>query len=106
MAITGDECVGQAFSFHRCFNEGGTDQWRFFNYMTELCDWLAANHPGRSFVFTMDNLNIHSHPLIDNLIHARGHRVVFCARHIGLVMGKLNMFSTHFKLDYRWMPME
>jgi hypothetical protein len=79
MAISGDERAGQAFSFHRCFMEGGTDLWRFFNYTTELCDWLAANCPGRSFVFTMDNLNIHRHPLIDNLIHAHGHRVVFHA---------------------------
>jgi len=33
MAISGDERVGEAFSFHRCFTEGGTNLWRFFNYM-------------------------------------------------------------------------
>jgi hypothetical protein len=38
MAISGDERVGEAFSFHRCFTEGGTNLWRFFNYMRNLMD--------------------------------------------------------------------
>jgi len=56
MAISGNEQAGQSFSFHRCFTEGGTDLYRFFSYMTELCDWVDANRPGRLFLFTMDNL--------------------------------------------------
>jgi hypothetical protein len=81
MAISGDERVGdgEAFSFHRCFTEGGTNLWRFFNYMRNLMDWLDNNRPGRSFLFTMDNLNLHRHPVTTNLIYARGHRVVFRA---------------------------
>jgi hypothetical protein len=27
----------------------------------------------------MDNLNIHRHPVILDLIHGRNHRVIFCA---------------------------
>jgi hypothetical protein len=56
MAISGNEQAGQSSSFHRCFTEGGTDLYRFFSYMTELCDWVDANWPGRLFLFTMDNL--------------------------------------------------
>jgi hypothetical protein len=102
MAISGDERAGQAFSFHRCFMEGGTDLWRFFNYMTELCEWLAANRPGRNFIFTMDNLNIHRHPLIDNLIHARGHRVVFRAPYWscdGAIEYVFNTLQTRLQMD-------
>jgi len=77
MAISGDERVGEAFSFHRCFTEGGTNLWRFFNYMRNLMDWLDNNRPGRSFLFTMDNLNLHRHLVTTNLIYERGHRMVF-----------------------------
>ncbi len=77
MAIFGNERVGHAFSYHRCFTEGGIDLWQFFSFMSELCDWLAANCPGRLFVSTTDNLNIHRHPVIDNLIHVHGHCVIF-----------------------------
>jgi len=79
MAISGDERVGEAFSFHRCFTEGGTNFWRFFNYMQNLMDWLDINRPGRSFLFTMDNLNLHRHLVTTNLIYARGHHIVFRA---------------------------
>ena len=79
MAISGDERVGEAFSFHRCFTEEGTNLWRFFNYMRNLMDWLDNNRPGWSFLFTMDNLNLHRHPVTTNLIYAHGHCVVFRA---------------------------
>ncbi len=59
MAISGDERAGQTFSFHRCYTEGGTDLWQFYNFMLELCNWLDAHRPRRSLLFTMDNLNIH-----------------------------------------------
>ena len=76
MAISGDERAGQAFSFHRTYTEGGTDQLRFYNYMLKLCNWLNANRNGRSFLFTMDNLNLHKHPMMINMIHSRGHHGV------------------------------
>ena len=79
MAISGDKQAGQSLSFHRCYTEGGTDLWRFFNFMLELCDWLDAHRPGSSFLFTMDNLNIHKHPVILDLIHGHEHRVIFRA---------------------------
>ena len=47
--------------------------------MQNLLDWLGIDRPGWSFLFTMDNLNLHKHPVTTNLIYARGHRVVFRA---------------------------
>jgi hypothetical protein len=47
--------------------------------MSDLIDFLNANYPNRRFLFTMDNLNIHRHPIILNLIEDAGHRIVFRA---------------------------
>ena len=35
MAISEDERVGQDFSFHRCYTEGNTDLWRFYNFIND-----------------------------------------------------------------------
>lgn len=102
MAISGDERVGEAFSFHRCFTEGGTNLWRFFNYMQDLMDWLDINRPGRSFLFTMDNLNLHRHPVTTNLIYARGHRIVFRAPYWscdGVIEYVFNSIQTHLQME-------
>ena len=102
MSISGDERAGQTFSFHRCYTEGGTDLWRFFNFMLELCDWLDAHRPGRSFLFTMDNLNIHKHPVILNLIHGRNHRVIFWAPYWscdGAIEYIFNTIQTKLQMD-------
>ena len=102
MAISGDERVGEAFSFHRTYTEGGTNQWRFYNYMLELCDWLDMNRNGRSFLFTMDNLNLHKHPMIINMIHSRGHRVVYRAPYWscdGAIEYVFNTIQTNLQVD-------
>jgi len=77
MAILGDD--NNPYSFHQQFTEGGTDLWRFYCFMSDLIDDLDIHFPNRSFIFTMDNLNIHKHQLILHLIYTRGHRVVFRA---------------------------
>ncbi len=77
IAILGNKRVGEAFSFHRCFTEGGTNLWHFFNYVQNLMDCLDNNQTGCSFLFTVDNLNFHRHLVMTNLIYARVHRVVF-----------------------------
>jgi hypothetical protein len=41
MAILGGERVGEAFSFHRCFTEGGTELWCFIQLRAEF-DGLAG----------------------------------------------------------------
>jgi hypothetical protein len=55
------------------------DLLRFFDFMLELCNWLAANRPGCHFLFTMGNLNIHKHPMILHFIYSCGHCAVFHA---------------------------
>ena len=77
MGISGDE--QDPFEFHQMFSEGGTDLPRFYNFMEEFIQWLPLNRPGQSFCFTMDNLNIHKHPAVLDLIEDSGHRVVFRA---------------------------
>ena len=102
MSISGDERAGQTFSFHRCYTEGGTDLLQLFNFMLELCDWLDAHRPGRSFLFTMDNLNIHKHPVILNLIHGRNHRMIFwapCWSCDGAIEYIFNTIQTKLQMD-------
>ncbi len=59
--------------------EGGTDLYRVYVFFDRIMDRLAVDHPGRSFCFTMDNLNTHKHPAVLNLIRSRGHRYLFRA---------------------------
>jgi hypothetical protein len=102
MVISGDKREGESFSFHRCFIEGGTDLFRFYNFLFELFDWLDANRPGRSFLLTMDNLNIHCHPAMLHLIADRGHRVVFRAPYWscdGAIEYVFNTLQTRLQMD-------
>jgi hypothetical protein len=102
MVISGDKREGESFSFHRCFIEGGTDLFRFYNFLFELFDWLDANRPGRSFLLTMDNLNIHCHPAMLHLIADRGHRVVFRAPYWscdGAIEYVFNTLQTKLQMD-------
>ena len=73
MAISSDERADQAFSFHRCYTEGNTDLWQFYSFIDDFYIWLVANRPGSQFLFTMDNLNLHKSPIVQNLIHTNGH---------------------------------
>lgn len=77
MGISGDQ--QDPFEFHRMFAEGGTDLTRFYTYMEEFIEWLDLNRPGSEFCFTMDNLNIHKHPAVLDLIDDAGHKIVFRA---------------------------
>ena len=102
MAISGDEHVGQAFSFHRCYTEGNTDLWRFYHFINDLCNWLAVHCPGRQFLFTMDNLNLHRHPIVQNSIHASGHCIVFRAPYWscdGVIEYVFNTIQTMLQMD-------
>jgi len=50
----------------------------------------------------MDNLNIHRHPAIDNLIHAQGHRVVLRAPYWscdGAIEYVFNTLQTRLQMD-------
>jgi transposase len=101
MGISGSEQT--PFSFHRLYSEGGTDLQRFYEFMSAFMDYLDANFPGRRFTFTMDNLNIHKHAMILNLIHVCGHRVVFRAPYWscdGPIEYVFNTIQTHLQMQY------
>jgi hypothetical protein len=102
MAISGDEWVDQAFSFHRCYIKGNTDLWWFYSFIDDFSCWLAANQPRRQFLFTIDNLNLHRSPIVTNLIHSYGHQIVYrtpyrlCDEAIEYVF---NMIQTKLQMD-------
>ena len=75
LAISGDPIHNMRW--HEMWLEGGTTIVRFQAFIQRILNDLATNFPGRSFVFTMDNLNVHKNPLILNAIHNAGHRYVF-----------------------------
>lgn len=77
LAICGDDVL--RYRWHEIWMNGGTTITRFYDFLVRIISFLAAAHPGRSFCFTMDNLNSHKNPLILNLIHNAGHKYVFRA---------------------------
>lgn len=78
MAISGQR-LGVGMRWFDCWEGKGTTLHRFSDFIEMILDDLDQLHPGRSFVFTMDNLNVHLNPLIQTMIIARGHRVVYRA---------------------------
>ncbi len=77
LAICGDNVC--RMHWHKQWMEGGTTIERFYSFIYHILDDLGQNHPGRSFIFTMDNLSAHRNPLVMNRILNAGHRYVFCA---------------------------
>jgi hypothetical protein len=57
LAICGDN-VGR-MRWHGQWMEGGTTIERFYSFIDHILDNLDQNHPGRLFIFTMDNLSAH-----------------------------------------------
>ena len=100
MAILGDGNI--SYEFHKQYTEGGTDLWRFYCFMRDLIEDLATQFTGQSFCFTMDNLNIHKHPVILELIQDTGHRVVFRAPYWscdGAIEYVFNTIHTFLEID-------
>lgn len=60
-------------------DEGGTNLYRVWLFFDRIMDQLDRDWPGRSFCFTMDNLNIHHNPIILNRIIEKGHKYLFRA---------------------------
>jgi hypothetical protein len=77
LAICGDN-IGR-MCWHKQWIEGGTSIERFYKLIDCFFDDLAQNHPGRLFVFTMDNLRAHKNTLVTNQILNSGHRYEFSA---------------------------
>ena len=79
MAVSADPAYDM--EWHDCWpqEEGGTNLFRVYIFFERVMDWLHNNQPGRSFCFTMDNLNIHHNPILLDRIVERGHRYLFRA---------------------------
>ena len=79
MAVSADR--NYDMEWHDCWpqEEGGTNLFRLLVFFTRVMDRLDIDYPGRSFCFTMDNLNIHHNPILQNLITSRGHRYLYRA---------------------------
>ena len=95
--------VNNPFSFHRTFAEGTTNLFRFYSFMSEFIDWLETNRPNENFTFTMDNLNIHKHPTVLNLIENAGHQVRFRAPYWscdGPIEYVFNSLHVHLQMDF------
>ncbi len=102
MAISGDEQADQAFSFHRYYTKGNTDLWRFYSFIDDFGCWLAANQPGRQFLFTMVNLNLHRSPTLTNLIHLHGRQIIYRTSYWfcdGAIEYVFNTIQTKLQMD-------
>ncbi len=69
-----------------------------YAFFRRVIDWLAIDHPGNSFCFTMDNLNTHKNPMVLSLITGEGHRYPFRAPYWfvdGLIEYVFNTIQTH-----------
>ena len=52
---------------------------QFYSFMEDFIAFLELIRPRHKFCFTMDNLNVHKHPIFIDLIKNAGHCIVFCA---------------------------
>lgn len=68
MAVSADPIYDMEWHEHWEQEEGGTDLYRMYTFFERIMDQLAVDRPRRSFCFTMDNLNVHHHPMLLNLI--------------------------------------
>ena len=67
-----------------------------------FCCWLAANQPGRQFLFTMDNLNLNMSTIVMNVIHLYGHQIVYRAPYWscdGAIEYVFNTIQTKLQMD-------
>ena len=79
MAVSADPAYDMEWHDYWRSDEGGTNLFRLLEFYERILDRLDQDWPGRSFCFTMDNLNIHKNPIFLHLIMSRGHRYLFRA---------------------------
>jgi hypothetical protein len=79
MAISADTDYNMEWHSLWPQEEGGTNLYRMYRFIESIIDQLAVDWPGRSFCFTMDNLNVHHSPVLLNLIVNHGQRYLFRA---------------------------
>lgn len=79
MAVCADPNYDMEWHDYWPQDEGGTNLFRVYTFFERIIDQLAVDRPGRSFCFTMDNLNIHHNPILQHLFTSRGHRFLYRA---------------------------
>ena len=79
MAVSADPAYDMEWHDYWPQEEGGTNLFRVYMFFERIIDQLDIDHPGRSFCFTMDNLNIHHNQMLLDLFTSRGHRYLFRA---------------------------
>ena len=77
MAVSGEE--GEADRWVDLWEEGGTTNERFYQFICRIIDDIGPGTPQRRRVFAMDNLNAHTNPTIFAMIINSGHRILFRA---------------------------
>ena len=77
MAVSGCDVTRSRWS--ELWTGEGTTLQRFYDFIEMIVNDLNDRFPGRTFTFTMDNLNVHKNPLVIGLILNGGHQVVFRA---------------------------
>ena len=101
LAICGDN--NDPMRFSHLWTGEGTTLLIYYNFMRSIIDELERRHPGRSFCFTKDNLNVHKNPIIMDLISNAGHRVVFRAPYYavdGAIEYVFNTLQTNLMVEY------
>ena len=99
LAISGDNA--DPMRWHEMWMEGGTTITRCHDFIRRILADLALRHPGRQFVFTMDNLGAHKNPLVLNEITAAGHLYVFRAPYWPVDGAVEYVFNTlHVRLQF------
>lgn len=104
MAISADPDYDFEWHEHWEQEEGGTNLYRMYTFIEGIINQLAIDRPGRSFCFTMDNLNVHHHPILLDLITSRGHRYLFRAPYWsvdGPMEYIFNAIHTHLLMHFR-----
>ena len=77
VAVSGD--VDDPMRWHVDWIGEGTTVERFLAFVERIVGNLEDRYMGRSFYFTMDNLNVHKNLAVVNVILNGGHRLVFRA---------------------------
>ena len=104
LAVSADPVYDMEWHEHWEQEEGGTTLYRMYTFFERIMDQLAVDRPERSFCFTMDNLNVHHHPMLLDLITSRGHRYLFRAPYWsvdGPIEYVFNTIHTHLLMHFR-----
>ena len=59
-----------------------------------ILHYIGPGTPGNFMVFTMDNLNLHQNVVVQQIIHAAGHRCVFRAPYYPVDSPIEHLFNT------------